>query len=151
MLIGVLCSGDSGSRGKASSCLHLAINPFERPTIAGAPSMVIDTNFHTRSWVYSMKFFKDWKMSFPHGRSFMSSNVNSSSFALISVFTIRIKMHSWAVSLVSVDFSNCSEKHLQSAMSFRSCCVKSSAITSQCCVTVLLDSWRALIDDNISS
>ena len=45
--------------GKASSCLHLAINPFERPTIAGALSVVTDTNFHTRSWVYSIKLLKD--------------------------------------------------------------------------------------------
>ena len=44
-------------------------------------------------------------------------------------------MHNWAVS--------------QSAMSLRSYFVKSSAITSQRCVTVLLDSWRALIEDNI--
>ena len=39
---------------------------------------------------------------------------------------------------------------IYSTMSLRSCCVKSSAITSQRCVTVLFDSWRALIDDNIS-
>ena len=90
-------------------------------------------------------------MSSLHVRSFMGSNVNNSSFAVVSVNTIRMKMHSWAVSLVSVDSSNCSEKHSQSAMSLQSCCIKSLAITSQRCVTVLLDSWRALIDDNISS
>ena len=81
----------------------------------------------------------------------MGSNVNSSSFAVISIKTILIKMHNWAVSLVSVDLSNWSEKHPQSAMSLRSCCVKFSATTSQRCVTVHLDSWRALIDDDISS
>ena len=36
-------------------------------------------------------------------------------------------------------------------MSLRSCCVTSSAITSQHREIVLLDNWRALIDDNISS
>ena len=35
-----------------------------------------------------------------HG-SFMGSHVNSSSFAVVSVNTTRIKTHSWAVSLVS--------------------------------------------------
>ena len=36
-------------------------------------------------------------------------------------------------------------------MSLWNCCVKSLAITSQCCVTVLFDSWRILSDNNISS
>ena len=89
-------------------------------------------------------------MSSPRVCSFIGSNVDSSTFAVISVNTIQIKM-GWAVSLVSVDSSNCSEKHSQSAMSLQNCCVKYLAITSQRCVTALLDSWRALIDDNISS
>ena len=65
-------------------------------------------------------------MSSPHAYSFMGSNVDSSSFSVISLNT-------WI-----------------SAMSLRNCCIKSSAITSQRCATLLLDSWRALIDDNIS-
>ena len=88
-------------------------------------------------------------MSSPRVCSFMGSIVNSSSFAVISVNTTQIKMHNWAVTLTSVDSSNCSEKLSLSAMSFQSCCVKSSAMTLQRHVTVLLGSWRALIEDNI--
>ena len=105
---------------------------------------------HWELLVFSIKFLNDRNINSPCVHSFMSSNVNSSSFAVISVNTTWIKTHSWAVSLVCVDSSKSSEKHSQSAMSLRSCYVKSSAITSQCCVTVLLDSWRTLIDDNIS-
>ena len=89
-------------------------------------------------------------MSSPCVHSFMGSNVDSSSFSVISVNTIGIKMHNWVVSLVSVDSSNYGEKHSRPAKSLQSCVVKSLAITSQRCVTGLFDSWRALIDDNIS-
>ena len=81
-----------------------------------------------------------------HGLLFLSNIIRITPYH----DTIQIKTHSWAVSLVSVDSSNCSEKHLQSAMSLWSCSVKSSAITSQHCVTVILDSCRALINNNIS-
>lgn len=89
-------------------------------------------------------------MSSHHVCSFIGSTVNSSSFAVMSVNSIRIKMHNCAVSLTSVDSSNCCEKHSQSAMSFQSCLVKFSAMASLHRVTVLLDSWRALIEASIS-
>ena len=87
----------------------------------------------------------------PRVSSFMSSNVNSSCSSVISVNIIRIKTHNWAVLLVSVGSSNYSGKHsTQSAIPLQSCWIKSSAMTSQRCVTVLLDIWRAMNDDNIS-
>ena len=92
----------------------------------------------------------EWLKNELSPRAFFHGNVNGSSFPAISINTIQIKMHNWTVSLVSVDLSTCSEKHLQSAMSLWSYYVKSSAISLQRCVTVLLDRWRALIDDNIS-
>ena len=90
-------------------------------------------------------------MSSPRVCSFMKSTVNSSSFAVISLNTIRIKTHIWAVSLTSVDSSNCSEKNSQFLMSVHICWVKSLAMASQRRVTVCLDSCRALIEDNISA
>ena len=109
------------------------------------------THLHTRSWWFSQWSFRMFeKCPLTAVCSFMGSNVNSSSFAVISVNTIQTKMHIWAVSLASVDSSNCSEKRSHSAMFLWSCCVKSLAITSQHCVTVLLDSWWNLIDDNIT-
>ena len=96
----------------------------------------MDTNLCTGSWVFVIKLLKDWNISSPRVCYFMGSSVNSSSFA---------------VSFTSVDSSNFSEKHSQSTMSFQSCCIKSLAMTSLRRVTVLLDSWRALIEDNISA
>ena len=91
-------------------------------------------------------------MSSPRVCPFMGSNVNSASSSVISVNTSRIKKHSWAVSLVSVDSSNCSAKHSQSAASLYEAAVSNcSAFTPQRCVTVLLDSWKALIDGNFCS
>lgn len=122
---------------------------FKLPTTAVAPSVVMDTNLYAGSWVFSIKFLNDWNMSSPRVCPVIDSTVNSSSFAVISGNTIRMKIHTWAVSLASVGSSNCSEKHSQSAMSFQSCCIKSWAMASLRRATVLLDNWRALIEDNI--
>ena len=59
-------------------------------------------------------------------------------------------MHNGAVSLTSVDSSDCSEKHSQSVMSLQSCWVKSSVMASLRRVTLFLDSWKALIEASIS-
>ena len=121
------------------------MNSFEWPTTAGSLSVVTDTSMNTRSWVFSIKFLKDWKnILFP--ACFLSRAILLTAPLLN---TIPIKMHNCVVSFLFVDAPNCSEKHSQSAMPFQSRCVKSSAMTSQRRVTVFLDSWRALIEDNI--
>ena len=117
--------------------------------MAGAPSVVIDTNLHTGIFVLSIKVLKIWKMSSPRVCAFICKTVKSSSFAVIS-WTIRIKMHNWALSVMSVDSSICSEKHSQQSMSLASCCTKLSPIISHRLVTVFLVNWTALTADIIS-
>ena len=80
--------------------------------------------------------------------SSMGITINSFSFAVISLNTMQIKMHTLAVLLTSVDSSNCSEKHSQSPMSLHICWIKSSAITSQRRCNC---SCRALIEDDMSA
>ena len=87
----------------------------------------------------------------PPPECFLSWAVMLIASSVISVNTIWIETHSWAVLLVSVDSSHSSEKHSQSEMSLQRCCVKSSALNPRRCITVLLDSRRDFIDDNICS
>lgn len=85
-------------------------------------------------------------MSSPWVCSFMGSIVNGSSFAVISLNNAQLCCISYVCGLVQLQW----ETH-GSAMSFQGCCVKSSTMCSPRCVTVFLHSWRALIEDNISS
>ena len=94
-----------------------------------------------------MKFLNDWKMKSPCVRSFMGSNVNSSSFAVISVNTIRIKMHNWAISLVSVDLSNLQWETIAVCnVSPKLLCQILGHYFTVLCNCILMD----LLDDNIS-
>ena len=108
--------------------------------------------FTTRELVvFSIVFFFWMPEKIPPPECFLSWAVMLIASSVISVNTIWIETHSWAVLLVSVDSSHSSEKHSESAMSLQRCSVKSSALNSRRCITVLLDSRRDFIDDNICS
>ena len=129
--------------------LHGAMSPTCIPIMDGAPSVAMAATLQRGNFVDAANSMTTLNISSPFVVHFNCDNVSNSSFILKSENVILANRHTCAMSITSVDSSNCELNHSQLSMSIASCSLVLHERHSSRHVTVFRDNGKLAIADLI--